>query len=1346
MSQLAYWPWLLGAVLALALMILIGLVQLLRRAMKEETVSDEPTPEAPKQEAAAPAPAPTRAAEFARVGEAFRRARRYLQSRGEGNRYAVPLIVLLGAENSREPGFLEQTCGTGLELPDEPKNEGLCFGLGREFLLFDKGVVLDVAGEPVLGSDGQHSDDRMWRRLMRALIEMRAKRPLDGVVVTVSCTELLDAVKSEEERLALAARAARVRRKLWDLQERSGFRLPLYVLVTNCEPLTGFGETCLAMANDPDLPHDACAQILGWSSPYGIHAPYQTSWVDDIFREMREVLSRLQMELFRSGAQQENVLLLPWSFGKLAEPLRGFLDQLLSPGARHEASITRGVYFCGNLPKTTTTAFVAQLFTKKIFCEAGLATPSSSTRMTRSRRAKWVHAATFATAAAVVVCLSWGWWRLQTRHDELLELLQAARSDLLQAPAMNGDELGLAASQLLDQMSALEFSAYSPLCLPASRVTGFDRDLHKALGKTFQVVVLDATRQQLEARAQLLIDDEKRHPAPAAGTDADPAEAAGPFDQSLVNVPIVPVEKTAEFVRLKNFVQKMVEVEQNGALFNRVAITGSSDAEALSTVVRYALHRDLPKRFYLSPMFETVRHKTTPQRFEPSRFARDASAVAKRDGVELYTGLFTSNACAQRVAAVAGMIDPAMLERARPGDMTPFRTIDLTIDQLRSDLADPALEWAFSPIFTLGPAYDSVLASISRSALFDDDLPDALRELGNEELHKLRLKLAKRTALRSPVLKLQVNGDPAMELSRETELMQTAVKTYLGQSFAARDERLAIRGGVDGSSLAWDPAELDQAAASWRAYAEFRDNAMKLFPSVSPNLATAILQGAQEGTRHQINDHLAKAQIFTRVMGGEDQVHVAATAFAASVKPIRAQLDTLRALHATKTANEVVNAMENEGIRLLRALRKIVEKDVPYKPANATFDWDGSAPPAPTAWGTHDPGELAEYLDTTRKRIATLAGSDVAPILDWFAGNPATSAGDIDAIAYWQSIVRDLNDYDLKKPGNPPALLEDYIAVRAAKLTPSDCRAAALRPAEVAAWGFFTDQLKWNAERLTAQCRTLAASRASKRYRELATLFNQTLSQRYPFNEQPPRLGDTEADPEDVRRFYRKYDEARPLLVAVDEDDGENGWFQPAHEFLKKMDGVRRFFAPFLDAKSPGPLQLNVETSFRVPIVAESNAKDIISWTLSIDRAETTQRDNGGKKLPWRPGDDVKLEVRWASDGLRVPWVSSGTSNPAVDNRTVVYRYTNRWSLLTALHDLHAEPQDLPSGRDEQPVTLVVNVLTKPAAGGEPDRRNPAKAFLRVALSGADGQPLLLPETFPSTADPLRQNTAEVTP
>src|SRR5215210_3298295 len=206
---------------------------------------------------------------------AFGRAGKRLDRAAAGDRHRVPLFLLLGAVGSRDSDLL---ANAGLELPfGAPADAGTDLGQGRGFWFLDRGVVLDLAGDAVLSADGRGSDEGSWRSALNLLQKLRPKRPVDGVILAVPCRELIEAQRSEAAKEELTARAGRIYRKLWQMQQRLGFRLPVYLLVTGCERLSGFASfSGLVPAKLRD-------EMLGWSSPFGPDAAYRSGWVDEAF-------------------------------------------------------------------------------------------------------------------------------------------------------------------------------------------------------------------------------------------------------------------------------------------------------------------------------------------------------------------------------------------------------------------------------------------------------------------------------------------------------------------------------------------------------------------------------------------------------------------------------------------------------------------------------------------------------------------------------------------------------------------------------------------------------------------------------------------------------------------------------------------------------------------------------------------------------------------------------------------------------------------------------------------------------------------------------------------------------
>lgn len=99
----------------------------------------------------------------------------------------------------------------------------------------NQAVIFDVDG--VLTSPG--GDDLLHRRLREHwlgwLMQTRARQPLNGLILTLDLPDLLTADKSRRETLV-----QNLRQQLQEIRQSLHCRLPVYVVLTRLDLLTGF--------------------------------------------------------------------------------------------------------------------------------------------------------------------------------------------------------------------------------------------------------------------------------------------------------------------------------------------------------------------------------------------------------------------------------------------------------------------------------------------------------------------------------------------------------------------------------------------------------------------------------------------------------------------------------------------------------------------------------------------------------------------------------------------------------------------------------------------------------------------------------------------------------------------------------------------------------------------------------------------------------------------------------------------------------------------------------------------------------------------------------------------------
>ncbi len=270
----------------------------------------------------------------------FRHALRILKTyvTGRDYRYRAPWYLLAGETKSGKTSLVNSN---GLS---ESVNE-LIDKSGRRlnWYFFDEGVVIDVAGDYVLRQD-RTAYHRGWNTILRLLQKHRPQRPLDGIVLTIPSTDLFGPELNHERRFELEQKANCLYKKLWQAQKILGMRLPVYILVTKCDEITGFSSFCR------QLPPKLHTQMFGWSNPATLDTAYKPEFVAQAFESIHKHLSWLQFEIYaeRDEIQDaDDLFLLPAAIQSIREPLSVYLDSLFKQSAYHESYLFRGIYFCG---------------------------------------------------------------------------------------------------------------------------------------------------------------------------------------------------------------------------------------------------------------------------------------------------------------------------------------------------------------------------------------------------------------------------------------------------------------------------------------------------------------------------------------------------------------------------------------------------------------------------------------------------------------------------------------------------------------------------------------------------------------------------------------------------------------------------------------------------------------------------------------------------------------------------------------------------------------------------------------------------------------------------------------
>jgi type VI secretion system protein ImpL len=276
------------------------------------------------------------------------------QTRGEGKGgrhflYELPWYVIIGAPGS---GKTTALVNSGLNFPLKERLgvhsvKGVSGTRNCDWMFTDQAVLLDTAGRYTTQDSHQAVDASAWQSFLQLLKKYRPQRPLNGALVAVSVSDLLR--QTEEER-ALHARA--VRRRVQELYDLLGVRIPIYVLLTKSDLAAGFADFFA------DLTQEERAQVWGESFPAetpggqeDFIARFDSAYDELMGRLHRRTFKRIQEE--RDIQRRSLILDFPQQMAYLKPLLMKFLQDAFAANRFEQTILLRGAYFTSGTQEGT---------------------------------------------------------------------------------------------------------------------------------------------------------------------------------------------------------------------------------------------------------------------------------------------------------------------------------------------------------------------------------------------------------------------------------------------------------------------------------------------------------------------------------------------------------------------------------------------------------------------------------------------------------------------------------------------------------------------------------------------------------------------------------------------------------------------------------------------------------------------------------------------------------------------------------------------------------------------------------------------------------------------------------
>ena len=1253
--------------------------------------------------------------------------------------YRVPWVLTLGETGSGKTSLLRQ-----LDSQSAGNNSDI------EWFFLQNGVMLDVPGDFLIANDGTTATDGRWRKLLRLLVRHRPHRPIDGILLTIPAPSMLGSGAVTDAQRSL--RATAIRNQLDQLQIEQRMVVPVYILVTKCDQVRGFRDFC------EQLDAASSDQIFGWSSSSTLETVYSPDRVDEAFSSFAQRLLELQLGMFARDVNSsvDDLFLFPGELERMRTPVKEYLTQIFQETSYVEANFLRGIYFAGDADhrqpqaykapaeeptgpgltlaparKDTVSAqqeheqvdhqprvaFLKQLLELKIFPEAKIARPTRGILLTRDRGLITTQAALLVFVLVFSIGTTMAYVRLSYLSQHRLQpALDIVASRFPQSPTERSNYSISAAYDLVDLLGEVDVQGFRALFFPASWTDPVNKQIGTTLAEAFSRRVLIAFKNELTAR----VKKEKGNcrPIPIV-TQKLPADVDALAVRSF--------ENDLEYQQLQQSLNDMDQLRKAVATYNDLRLAGRGSFQDLNLLFTYLIHKSLDDeaRFRHNPYYLRAMQTESADPVEmqnPLDHEDDFETCMAAQTESRVQNFFTSwfgdnNPLAPLTNGVADEIDDLTTGPGHTHEKLRFLVDD--VRRLDAIVSGGTYRWLREPSFDAS-TFPAITKGVATEPFASPAFMQRINDTGNHSFNKLKDSLFSISTGPTGFVLVDFQGE--VKLDPEVSTAAANVELLSTQDFMA-DVQAARPLSADHPAI-WHKDALSGATDLIQSYRKYLKENLPLIPS---GLRSTLASIAREGLR---------SSALAAVAGAQEPVNTGVPSAGSLMLQIRSfdeSLPELTQIAAATGGNVSADSAGLDRVILGQAtllgqeLTRLFKSESFYTTTqSALTGWDGMRPLSLMQYGAETPDDLEVYMSKQRELLKTFSLNYALPLDQYLQ---ARRLQDVNGPDVWAGIIRDVQDYEANKPGNPLSSLETFIRAGLDKITiPNACQPVVTGAASANYFLAVRAKLQKGA---VDRCGELLMQDYNTK---VAAFFNQRLAGKFPFGPVPASPDAPEAEPSDILAFLADMNRVGVPLMNYLQTGNRHADVQA---FLRNADGIRQFFSGGL---ADGKLFADSKVVFRVNQQAEVNGDHIIEWKIqSGDGAINMGEVANG--LRWSYGAPTMVILRFAKDSPDIPLSGAGGANMRTNGRTVTYEFRDPWSLFRLLHTYGDQAADY--GIDEagsfSTLRFAIPTLSELAhtkIQGPPKAQQEVKVFarLRFYIPGAKEQHEVLIPEFPEAA------------
>ena len=1204
-----------------------------------------------------------------------------LKSHFEGENdymYKLPFYLIIGGEKSGKSTLLENL-NVGSLIGHDANNPTA----GCRWWFFTAAVIMETHGRIIETSAGGN----VWQYILSMLGSVRNKRPLDGVIITVSVGDLL------HNKTGSLRQAKEIYTKLLACQKKLGMKFPVYIIITKGDMLTGFSP--LAKQLNSKLQEN----IFGWSNPYGYDVLYDSKWFNEWQLSQQKELNFLVDKIF---ADKPNFSLnsliysLKFDLNKLAGNLKEYLDVLFNLNKTVDCYSLRGIYFVGDKegfsdlsvfvkPQNSDSfenevnkdkldlydvlvykgpqnkidlAFVSDLFREKIFKEFALARPVPMMVRSYDKRLNYIRLGSFSFFGIWGVLMTSSYFSLIKYRDVAQPLVEQINQSLKGAWYLkqldNNEELKLFLadqSQLvINKIARFNYSKSVFLGLPSSWGGGLHKDIRVAVKQAYEKVII-----------------------PSVGVNF-----IDKIESTLSTGVLSGIEKgnvqRKSFDVLLQFARSAYDLEKHIDIYNDMNSYGF--VKAIGKIIYFLHDLKIPKGvLYDSDAYE----KKFEVRFVPVDFKVYKPRFIKHLHVliDQYSKFsFSTDLQFSFLTNIKKTFDDLsdsrkVSEMSQKDFLVLVKDIERNIDAMdQSEQLRMVITNSYEP----GNEYQQLLKKIKETSIFGAKVSEDLAESIRKSLDSFISYASSLTSESTGLIFEEriVNGENSLKLTKYAADIIEALKNISQYDFIdssnAQNKELPML--VEGMLLHINSSLIQEAVSMADVFSKYMD-ALKNIDAES--LKKTLEDKGKSALALNLKTNLDRA--FINKDRGESlsygDIKKSISDFMQSLRQLQKIRSKVGKFLADSFFKNYFNLSHSYLNNQLQILNESFERHRLYdfdliKLAN----WKPEGKPASyMLFNTNNPVVIKEKLDANRRDVERFSFLSQG-ILSYFSYYGQESM--LDENTFYQKWLGIKQDLDRYKSGRDSVLkeLEDFLT---GDLLKYNKNYYIMPEFSDDSSNYFSIKFNNIKKALAIACKHVARKKIEHKYNEIAQFYNNKIAGKYPFSR---HKGREEARMSDITKLFFLLDKVdKGELNFLKAMSAENNEVKEAYGFLNAIDRIKKVLPYNKVGKGDTSKEKKVKfkIKFRVPHADSRGIKNIADQILKSDRFSIHMRSHSHEGVIY-PNDKIKFEVRWAKDGPVLPSINTEVAkNPKgarliTNNKIAIFEFSE-YGLFTMLRD-----------------------------------------------------------------------------